>query len=334
MKRLMIAVLMVAWAVLGLPRAGLAQDAPPVTYERYDVAIDVKPDGSFAVQEIQQIRFDGEFTQAFAEIPLAYTTRIDDVSVYEGDTAYTAGGDGPGTFTTEYDGDNLAVDWTFEQTQPGDVRTFMLAYTVAGGLWIYPDGDLLEWRAVPADRSGVPVQASRVTVTLPADPASGLPVPARTCEATAFGAPATAQSSATARSSSKRTSHPRRHGVAGAGRLPARPRRGRAAGLADRRGQRRPGLSLQGAGHRFHHQRRRLGGRGGAPRICGGGGALRQGVHTHQPHRHGRRGRRGRAGKATKPSRCTEELCDYCYWVSQTPRAAWLGNATIPATTP
>ena len=146
MKRLIIAVLMVAWVVLSLPPAGLAQNAPPVTYERYDVAIDVKPDGSFAVREIQQIRFDDEFTQAFAEIPLAYTTRIDDVSIYEGDARYAAGGEGPGTFTTQYDGDNLAVDWTFEPTRPGDVRTFVLAYTVAGGLWSYPDRDLLEWR--------------------------------------------------------------------------------------------------------------------------------------------------------------------------------------------
>lgn len=175
--------------------SSVAQDAPPVTYERYDVTFDVQPDGTFLVRETQQIRFDGEFRQGFAEIPLAYTTRIDNVAVYEGDTAYAAGGEGPGTFVTQYDGDHLYVDWTFEPTQPGDVRTFTLAYTVVGGLWVYPGEDpatnpgqaILEWRAVPADRSGVPVLASQVTVTLPPDPVMGQPVPAGDLQATSFG---------------------------------------------------------------------------------------------------------------------------------------------------
>ncbi len=184
--------------------AALAQDAPPVSYERYDVDFDVRPDGSFVVRETQQIRFDGEFSQAFAEIPLAYTTRIDDMSVTERgviDLPYTAGGEGPGTFTTEYDGDSLYVDWTFTPTQPGEIRTFVVEYIVTGGLWIYPDGDpstgggqaLLEWRAVPADRSGVPVEASRVTVTLPPDPGTGQPAPAGVLTATSFDWPSDIQ---------------------------------------------------------------------------------------------------------------------------------------------
>lgn len=182
----------------------VAQDAPPVTYQRYDVDFDVRPDGSFVVRETQQIRFDGEFSQAFAEIPLAYTTRIDGVSVTERgaiDLPYTAGGQGPGTFSTEYDGDSLYVDWTFTPTRPGEVRTFVVEYTVTGGLWIYPDGDpstgsgqaLLEWRAVPADRSGAPVEASRVTVTLPPDPATGQPVPSGDLTATSFDWPSEMQ---------------------------------------------------------------------------------------------------------------------------------------------
>jgi hypothetical protein len=174
----------------------IAQDAPPVTYQRYDVDFDVRPDGSFVVRETQQIRFDGEFSQAFAEIPLDYTTRIDGVSVTERgaiDLPYTAGGQGPGTFSTEYDGNNLYVDWTFAPTQPGEVRTFVVEYTVTGGLWIYPDGDLLEWRAVPADRSGVPVEASRVVVALPPDPATGRPVPTGQLTATSFDWPSEVQ---------------------------------------------------------------------------------------------------------------------------------------------
>jgi hypothetical protein len=187
------ALLILGLIALARVETALAQDAPPVVYERYDVAFDVRPDGSFVVRETQQIRFDGQFSQAFAEIPLDYTTRVDAVQVYEGDIPYARNGSGPGSFTTEYDGSNLYVDWTFTPTRPGDVRTFVVEYLVAGGLWIYPDGDLLEWRAVPADRSGVPVQASRVTVTLPPDPATGQPAPANQLSATSFDQPSSIQ---------------------------------------------------------------------------------------------------------------------------------------------
>lgn len=185
-----IVIVVVALAGLGGAAPGMAQDAPPITYERYDVAIAVQPDGSFIVRETQQIRFDGQFSQGFAEIPLDYTTRVDAVTVYEGDMALERNGSGPGSFTTEYDGSALYVDWTFTPTQPGDVRTFVVEYTVVGGLWIYPDQDLLEWRAVPAERSGIPVLASVVTVTLPPDPATGLPVPAGALSTASFGQPA------------------------------------------------------------------------------------------------------------------------------------------------
>ena len=327
MKRLVIAVLMVAWAVLGSPHAGLAQDGPPVTYERYDVAIEVKPDGSFAVQEIQQIRFDDEFTQAFAVIPLAYTTRIDDVSVYEGDTAYTVGGDGPSTFTTQYDGDNLAVDWTFERTRPGDVRTFVLAYTVAGGLWSYPDSDLLEWRAVPADRSGVPVQASRVTVTLPADPASGLPVPVQDLRATAFGAPANAQSTdgqivfeanqAIPDGTALQVQVGFPHGL-----VAAEPQAWQIAednaDLVYRYKALDTDFTINGDGSVTVEERQR---------IAVEAGALRQGVHTIK-----HTGMDDVVDVAVLEGdqlTRSEELCDACYWVSQTPRmSSWVSYDT------
>ena len=324
MKRLIIAVLMVAWVVLSLPPAGLAQNAPPVTYERYDVAINVKPDGSFAVREIQQIRFDGEFTQAFAEIPLAYTTRIDDVTVYEGDATYASGGEGPGTFTTQYDGDNLAVNWTFEPTRPGDVRTFVLAYTVAGGLWIYPDRDLLEWRAVPADRSGVPVLASQVTVTLPADPATGLPVPVQDLRATTFGAPATAQiaggqvvfeaNQAIPDGTALQVQVGFPHGL-----VAAEPQAWQIAednaDLAYRYKTLDTDFTINGDGSVTVEERHR---------IAVEAGALRQGLHTIK-----HTGMDDVVDVAVlegdQAFTLTQELCDSCYWVSQTPRtSSWV----------
>lgn len=158
------------------------QEAPPITYLRYDVVIDVQQDGSFLVREIQQIRFGDVFRTAFAEIPTQYTQSIQDVRVYEDQVPYAErAGEEAGTYSLSREGDSLFIDWRYEPTEAGDVRTFTIEYRVLGGLWIYPDGDLLEWRAVPADRSGIPVQESQVTVTLPE------PVAADALTYTAYG---------------------------------------------------------------------------------------------------------------------------------------------------
>lgn len=155
--------------------------APAITYERYDTAITLRPDGGFLVREIQQIRFDDEFHTAFADIPTALTQDIQAIQIYEGETRYTAGGSGPNTFTTERDGDFIYVNWEYAPTQPGDVRTFILEYEVVGGLWVYPDQTVLEWRAVPGDRSDIGIESSVVTVTLPSA------VAAEQLQATAYG---------------------------------------------------------------------------------------------------------------------------------------------------
>ncbi|MBK7896682.1 MAG: DUF2207 domain-containing protein [Anaerolineaceae bacterium] len=183
MKRLLALLTIFAWLILFVGSA-MAQTA--VQYQRYDVNITVLADGRFTVQEIQQIRFDGEFTQGFAEIPLAYTNGIENVKVTGGptleqQTLYLPGSGAAQTFTQSREGDSLFVDWQFAPTSPGDTLVFVLEYTVQGGLWVYPEATRLEWRAVPADRSGIPVPQSRVSVTLPAA------VPATALATDAFG---------------------------------------------------------------------------------------------------------------------------------------------------
>jgi len=156
---------------LPAPNAGPYLQDAAITYLRYDVDITLKPDGNFIVREIQQIKFQGKFSTAFAEIPLDYTKGIDHVQLWEGNKPYLrksyAGS--PGTFTQKiHKSQNvIAINWRFEETAPGDVRTFTLQYEVSGGLWVYPDETILEWRAVPADRSGFTVLNSRVTISLP-----------------------------------------------------------------------------------------------------------------------------------------------------------------------
>ncbi len=186
MKRLpafLILLSVLGWLVAPRPNV-LAQTA--VQYERYDVNITILPDGRFTVQEIQHIRFGGEFTQGFAEIPLAYTSGIENVTVTGGpsleeQTVYLPGSGSAQTFTQSRAGESLFVDWQFAPTSPGDTLVFVLEYTVQGGLWVYPEATRLEWRAVPADRSGIPVPQSQVTVQLPAA------VPAAALTTDAFG---------------------------------------------------------------------------------------------------------------------------------------------------
>jgi hypothetical protein len=145
-----------------------AQEEMPITYERYDVEIDVATDGSFRVREVQRIRFNGTFRSAFAEIPLAYTSNITDVMVYEGETPYeqVESGQTPGTYSWENTGSTILVDWNYERTRSGMVKSFVLEYTVEGGLWVYDDEYILEWRAIPGDRSGITVENSSVLVRL------------------------------------------------------------------------------------------------------------------------------------------------------------------------
>lgn len=168
-----------------LPQSQLtSQGATPVVYRRYDVQIDLRPDGTFHIREEQEILFNESFRTAFAEIPLDYVSEIDNIELSASGEPYRlVGGQAsePGTYSVSYEGQTVFVDWAYAETKPGETRTFALEYDVSGGLWLYEDGDILEWRAVPADRSAVPVLSSTVTVTLPR------PVPVADLQTNAFG---------------------------------------------------------------------------------------------------------------------------------------------------
>ena len=166
MHKRLLTCLLVLLTLLSLGAAPQPQRS--VTYERYDVDIDVRTDGSLSVAETYQLRFEGEFHTGFAEIPLDYVADIVDVRVREGDRVYEESGSGAGTFTWRRDVDAIRVDWEYEPTSGTEVRTFTVEYRVLGGLWVYPGKDTLSWTAVPEDRSGIPAEASRVTVRLPA----------------------------------------------------------------------------------------------------------------------------------------------------------------------
>lgn len=188
-RDLVMVLLVVVWVWLGVGKITAQEGDPagitfaenqdsPVVYLSYNVYLDLLSDGRFRVREVQEIYFKEPFRSAFAEIPLAYTRAISNVVVYDEQQSYQPApftASIPTTFHTEQ-GQNeageavLFVDWAFEETRPGQIRTFTLEYVVEGGLWVYEQGDRLEWRAVPANRGGVPIYASQVILTFPFPP--------------------------------------------------------------------------------------------------------------------------------------------------------------------
>ena len=70
------------------PAALPLRQEPPIRYLRYDVEINLKPDGNFIVREIQQIQFEGNYHTAFAKIPRAYTEDIKNIYLWEDDSLY------------------------------------------------------------------------------------------------------------------------------------------------------------------------------------------------------------------------------------------------------
>lgn len=141
--------------------------APAITYRHYDVRFTLQEDGSFLVRETYVLRFDDTFSEGFAEIPTAYTDNVEILGFYEGETPYVLNGSGPGSYTVSAEAGALYIDWAYSPTTAGEERTFSVEYRVTGGLWVYDDAQILRWRAVPADRSGIPVEASEIVVELP-----------------------------------------------------------------------------------------------------------------------------------------------------------------------
>ena len=149
-------------------RPAFAQDQS-LLWERFDVDLIVRKDGTFEVTEHQTIRFTrGTFTFGFRAIPTRYIDAIDNWTLTDaGGNRYRLADSGkaPYTFTISEKGSRYVVYWYFPPTSNRS-ETFTLAYTVHGGLRYYEGGDQLWWQAIYGDRS-FPVQAGRVNVVAP-----------------------------------------------------------------------------------------------------------------------------------------------------------------------
>src|SRR5262245_34046373 len=139
MKKWFCLVLLILAALASYTPA-LAQDKT-LYWQRYDVNLEVQPNGDMLVEESQEIVFtSGTFTFGFATIPMDYVEQIIDESVAEvtpqGELAYTSDSSSQYGFTTADEEGNREITWYFPPTR-NTTKTYILRYRVIGGVRIY-----------------------------------------------------------------------------------------------------------------------------------------------------------------------------------------------------
>lgn len=172
-------ILLVIVAALAAPDHAAAKSAE---YTRFDVAIELRADGTYHVTETQVVTLsDGPFSLGHREIPLARTEGITNVQVSAVDdehrrqplteTDLMGLADAPNTFNVRTTSTDVRILWTFAPVDDG-TRTFVVEYDVLGALRYYPNEDpanqQIWWTAIGKDLTKeTPVRASTVTITLP-----------------------------------------------------------------------------------------------------------------------------------------------------------------------
>lgn len=161
--------------VLLIVLAGCLAVAPDVaaegdiTWQRYDVRVDIRNDGTVHVTESIDVRFDGFYSEGHRSIPMDRIERISDVTVSaarEGETPE------PTTFrTSESDGD-FVIDYDFAPTESGSVRSIVIEYDLAGVIRVYPDNNPprqeIRWTAISSEVTDVgPIEQASATITFP-----------------------------------------------------------------------------------------------------------------------------------------------------------------------
>ena len=168
-------------AVIGLLGVGLltpvAAQSSSVVWQQFDVAYDVRSDGSVHVVEDQIVTFYSSFRTGFADIPLDNVEEIGNISLsidgedatYVDPSSYS---EEPGTYTYRRFGDVVNIDYAFEETSFGDERHIVLGYDYYGALRVYEDlepSNQQLWRIPITEEvtQVAPIESSTVSITLP-----------------------------------------------------------------------------------------------------------------------------------------------------------------------
>ena len=166
--------------VVGAAPKAAAQESRSVEWQRYDVTLQLRADGSYLVTERQEIEFrGGSFRTGFADIPITNVEGIGQVQVGEEvdgqlrpfELVSADDWDGkPGTYSYVVTADELKLDYAFTPAED-ESRVFVIQYVVEGALRVYaenPPVEQIRWRAIDAEVTEVaPVRQASFTIVLP-----------------------------------------------------------------------------------------------------------------------------------------------------------------------
>ncbi|MCS6907442.1 MAG: DUF2207 domain-containing protein, partial [Anaerolineales bacterium] len=161
MSRKIFAILLVSLLLILL--VSVAQAGKSYYAERFNVQLDLQPDGDMIVTETVVFRFEGgPFTYAFRHISAERTdgltfleASMDGVSMPQGTQA--------GQVEVQT-GDPLKVTWHFSPTS-NSTHTFVVRYRVTGVVST-GEADILRWYVIPPDH-GYPINQSTIWLNVP-----------------------------------------------------------------------------------------------------------------------------------------------------------------------
>ena len=141
-------------------------DARSYSARRYDVRVEVQPDGGLVVREDVQFAFQGgPYRRVFREIPTRRTDGVTDVTALLEDAPLPPGS-GERQVEIERRSDRVRVVWHLPPTSDAVVRVG-LVYRVHGVAERVDGYDRVAWTALPREHDYA-IDASRTTVTWPA----------------------------------------------------------------------------------------------------------------------------------------------------------------------
>ena len=152
--------------ILGLLLLCQTQPVSARSYDagRFDVIIEIQPDGSFIVTETVIFRFfGGPYSYAFRELDL---NELDEVEILDiaMDGVSVPRGSQPGQVEVDY-GDPIKVTWHFPESSDQS-REFVLTYRVIGNIRQDNGTDMLSWQAIPGEHE-YEILSSTVQILFP-----------------------------------------------------------------------------------------------------------------------------------------------------------------------
>ncbi len=147
--------------------------AKSYTYTNISEDIQINQDTTFDVQETQTYKFEGEFHKGWRSIPFNKIDDIRNIKVFDERTrtflVYSPKQldpldlDSEGKYTFHKNAGSMEIEWYFNAND--EIRSWIISYTVVGGLSFYKDHDELYWNILTDYDTNI--GSSQVKITLP-----------------------------------------------------------------------------------------------------------------------------------------------------------------------